>query len=498
MVVCFSTGKNSEEIVKKLRSVLDSIDFYSYLSIDELIKDATLRHIDFKRVIISNSILQDVKQDLSELNNFIKNYSSNTEVILLLNPKSDNCSDAEQEFSRLFNSPMYTPVNPGKTTVKTIKDLIECDMAEVQVKYYSQDSLKSEDSNNSSKTSKLSMNIANTKKSVTDSGEIETKNSEETSFENTQTSFTDSIETVSNNDLSEIGNNLKTNSFEDGRVSLGVPSELSENSSDFIDDLSLGEFGSNHSDTGFLDEEEEENDVELQNFIQEQKKETDSVQPKKVEVQISTPVPTRVNYSSKTIVSKVNVDILLSLRSNDISQDIVDEAVNIVNDHASVLLIDADYRENRLLSYIDLEKFYKRDCTMGIKRQKVYTEDGVGVISNGYGMGINSKDIDDLLSSNLVRSYNMVYIDCPIDCLNLLSEGILHSCNIILNPGVNIGHFISTSRQLTDRNYVSLGKEKVIMSKCLLDLEQYDSEDIELLKKISLFPNGSWVDRIGL
>lgn len=500
MVVCFSTGKTSESVTKKLKSVLDNVEFYSYNSIQELIKDSTLRHLSFKRIVISNVIIKDAEKDLKELNDFIKDYSSNTEVVLILNTNIVNVSKVEKVFNEIFNSPMYTPVKLGKITPKTLKEVIISDITEVQVKYYPQDSLKSEPSKNSSDFSKENFEDLNsseyTVNSMESSGNLEQSNS---SFESN----------ISANENSTNGYNLNYDLNKEAELSaeisevppsVGAISNVGEDFDDDLEELSLGEFGSSHSDTGFLDEDEENSDEELQRFIQNKdvqeevhiKEKIEPIKQPLVEVQRNNNIPTRVNLSS-------NIDILLSLRELSSTQEIIDEAIRIVNtDHASVLIIDLDYRENRVLSFIDVEKFYQKGNSNGINKQRVYMEDGVGIISNGYGIKITPESVRDLLLSTIVKSYEVVFIDCPLDCVNVLPEDVLNSYSIILKPGVNLPQFISTSRQLCSREIVSLQQERLIMSKCLLDMDNYNKDDINLLKSLCLFSNGSWVDRIGL
>lgn len=521
MVVCFSVGHSSEVIAEKMKRVMDNVDFHVYSDVQELIKDANLRHLAFKRVIISDSIIKDSERDLTELSNFIKGYSSNTEVVFLLNPKpKENSEESEEVFNRLFNSPLYTPVKPKKISMRLVEELIQGEIVELDVKYYGQ-------SKNSTKSQDSSPVTVNVNKGEESDTRVQSINGEETgessgslNSSNTSNQGTNEV-AYSNNE----GENISSSESE--RVSEGVGDDRFANFYDDDDELSLGDFGSMHSDTGFLDEEEEQNDAELQEFKKSQEIKQ-KVEEKEVtkEIPISKPLPKPVveNNTPKTVeerpvekpierseespredrwerqgISSTNIDIQLSLRSANTTQDMVDSAVKIVSENnSSILLIDADSRENRLLSFIDIERYYQRDCTKGISKQKVYTEDGVGIISNGYGYKITSADICSLLKSDLIRSYDMVYIDCPIDCLKSLSMEVLKSCNIILNPGHTFTDYISTSYILSSREYTSLEQEKLIYSKCLLDMENYSLEDIKLLKEICLFANGSWLDRIGL
>lgn len=506
MVVCLSTGKNSGAIIQRLKSTLDYVDFHTYATVSELIKDATLRHIDFKRIIISNNILEDVEEDLSKLNDFIKNYSSNTEVILMLNKNDDSYIHAEEYFNQIFNSPMYTPVNPEKPTFKTVKEIVASDVVEVQLKYYVKETTESSNSKNLEETSKLSSSEANSESNSINQGEFGINNSVQISANEYGEVTTDSRETSGNENSVKLDTSLNSNFISNGSPSLGeVSGELED--FDFNDeDLSLGEFGSSHSDTGFLDDEDEEKDEELQNFIKEQRelKEKKVVSDKPAKLEFSKREVHEVETENKQVAvqdkSNVNIDLMLSLREANNTQELIDYIMSLVDNGHSVLLIDADYKSNRVLSFIDSAKFYSQGCEKGIYRRKVYTEDGVGVISNGYGYKLETRDLVELINSSIVSRYDMVYIDCPLDCLSSLDYSLLRRLNIILNPGKNLTDFLSTSKLLTSRENVSLESERYIMSNCLLDLNISESvkEDLRLSRNITLFINGNWMDRVGL
>lgn len=506
MVVCLSTGKNSGAIIQRLKSTLDYVDFHTYATVSELIKDATLRHIDFKRIIISNNILEDVEEDLSKLNDFIKNYSSNTEVILMLNKNDESYIHAEEYFNQIFNSPMYTPVNPEKPTFKTVKEIVASDIVEVQLKYYVKETVESSNSKNLEETSKLSSSEANSESNSINQGEFGINNSVQISANEYGEVITDSRETVGNENSVKVDIPLNSNFISNGSPSLGeVSGELED--FDFNDeDLSLGEFGSSHSDTGFLDDEDEEKDEELQNFIKEQRelKKKKVVPDKPAKLEFSKREVHEVETRDKKVAvqdkSSVNIDLMLSLREANNTQELIDYIMSLVDNGHSVLLIDADYKSSRVLSFIDSAKFYSQGCEKGISRRKVYTEDGVGVISNGYGYKLETKDLMELINSSIVSRYDMVYIDCPLDCLSSLDYSLLRRLNIILNPGKNLTDFLSTSKLLTSRENVSLESERYIMSNCLLDLNISESvkEDLRLARDITLFINGNWMDRVGL
>ena len=135
MIVCFSIGSKSSNAIVTLKKSLDDVDFISFSTLPELVKETNLRHIRFDRIIISNNIVGNVDKELKDLNDFIKNYSSSTEIVLMLNTNLENYEDVAIKFASLFNSPLYAIVDPGKTTVKVIKSLVKDDIVSISEMY---------------------------------------------------------------------------------------------------------------------------------------------------------------------------------------------------------------------------------------------------------------------------------------------------------------------------------------------------------------------------
>jgi len=495
MVVCFSIGKSSKGAIANICKALDNITFHTFDTIQDIVKEASLRHLNFKRIIISNTIIKDTVGDLNELNDFIKNYSSSTEVVVIINSKLDNAREVMEYFCKVFNSPMYTIAEMGTATTRTLAELLTHEIVYIQETYFPS---KKEIYNNLGKNLDSYSSGEIDESISSNSGEMYGDNSKEIISDNTSSSIVNTGEMLNISKVFSNENFIKSDFNNVSPVRVGVGDDLEDNFSDMGEDLSLGSFGSSHSDTGFLDDDDEE---DLKEFI----KSREEVKVDKEESFIvsqptiqpdsnSNQVVNNVVLQSPSIQAKSKIDIILSLRNSSVHEDLMKEADKIATiDNAKVLIINADYKEGALLSYIENKGY---NCSLNAFNP--IRVGNIDVISNEYGVCMNEKDIDSVLNSSLIHQYDMVYIYCPLDCVSVLSEYCLFNNNIILNPGRNLVDYISTTKLLTSRCNLSLSKEKLIMDTCLLDLNNYNQYDIDRLTNMCLFANGSWLNRIGI
>ena len=216
------------------------------------------------------------------------------------------------------------------------------------------------------------------------------------------------------------------------------------------------------------------------------------------EVREAKPVERGNNSASIIRRQHLHVDLVTSLRGNGATNSILDEALKIVQtDGSKVLVIDLDNSENGILSFIDVDKFYTKSANDGIAKQRVYTEDGVDIISNGYGSMVTNTQLKSLLTNPSLKNYDIIYIDCPINSLHLLDRDLLEDMNILVISDIDRSQLVATSLALTNREYVSLEVERLIMNKCNVDiLGDYVQQEIDFVKEHCLFVNGCWLDRV--
>lgn len=176
----------------------------------------------------------------------------------------------------------------------------------------------------------------------------------------------------------------------------------------------------------------------------------------------------------------------------------IDEALDLYRkDEAKVLIIDLDTKGNRVLSLLHMDRYYGNNCQEGITKQRVYTEDNIGVCSNGFGVPVSTKDLKALLASKLVRRFDLILIDCPVECLSIFDEELVRMCHVLVFSGGALEDMSEMTLGLTDRSVVKLEVEKYIMRNCEVEIKgSLRNEDVNFLQDNCLFANGSWLDKI--
>ena len=375
MEVAFSIGPKSLAVINRLKTLADNISFHTYPDIRSMVKEAMLRHISFDRIVFSTVLLQDqngnlsvedVEGDLRELNEFIKNYSDNTSIVLITNQGTKEL-EVTEIFKSMFNSPMYTPVIMSKTTPKNLLEIVTEDITTLKTKYYvldvdkdktivsSNESVEKKSETETTKSSiekkkkggffsglmggkKKSPDVSTPVQEVKQEAEDVVNKVEEASEISTDFSagpksvFTGFGGESSSNSNSE-SNNFTKNIFDSQNSSSsdGMESFTTGFSDPTGEDdmLSLGEMGEQHTDTGFLDEEEEENDEELQEYIRNQHhtlEEDKSEEPVAVRQE---PVYTPPIKAEKEEPKKdTNIDMVLGMHGSGSTSAVVNEAMD--------------------------------------------------------------------------------------------------------------------------------------------------------------------------
>lgn len=578
MNVSFSIGSKSRAITNTLKTSADNIDFYTSASMKDLIKEATLRHISYDRIVFSSEILSkdDPESDLRALYEFIQNYSNQTELVFIVKGEVKGEEGLDKVFSEMFNSPMYTPVIMRKANAQTLLEIVRDDITELKARYYTlvekedrvlvseagEQKPKQQEVVNApvykkkkgffkrvfgggSKKESNSSQVANVQKNTYEGGSSAEKMAAENvhPFSAGPEAFGASL--AGENDInSSVSENQQKNIFE---VSEGGASSIEAEGLDsgfptILDEdemLGIGKFGESHSDTGFLDSSDEEelrryseardsasvekrevedsgldsweegvseepvngNDANTNSFEEFESFEESSTCDKvdesnKKEEEVKKPIKRSVHAKDK----KTYIDLVVGVKGSGATQEIVDEAIRMVEeDNLKVLIVDLDTKENGLLSYIDTEKFYNEGANSGISKMRIYSEDGVDVVSNGYGVPLSNRVLANFLSSRIVRKYDTIFLDCPADNLDLFDSSLIVKCNVIVITGNDRSDLVSTTLALTNREVVCYDVERYICDNCTVEVlgGELAQEDIDWLDSMCLFANGNWLLRIG-
>lgn len=554
MMIAFCAGSSSNRVIEKLSSVVDNITFRTYDNMEELVTEAILRHIDFERIVFTSKFLSNPEDDLRKLQEFLTEYSNNTELVML-EMLEESGSEKEKLFNSFFSSPMYTvvKVKQGSMSIPFLTELVKTDIPTLKVTYggdvHVNDSVvvaKSAEEQVKKEDAKKSVVSAPKKKKVGFFGKLFGGKSEESEENESSSDSTEEVpESTGNVDESAMNAEPEINSLnqsvvggvigdvakdvigaemnfeENSRVEDAVPvvSGLSvggvENFSPEDDELglSIGDYGAAHSDTSFLDDSDEE---ELENYSSNREEDNNSSREDVVNpVEGSLPDQVEVDPYEKVFSDDMmqgtteeysfdvpqenykNIDIIISNTGSKAIMDIIDSAAKYSDDGNSVLVVDADNIHHRVLSFIDCNQFYKRDFEYGVDSSRIYVEDGVSFVSNGYGNELSTESLERFLEEEELNRFDIVMVDIPVESIGVLNMGILQKCNILIECGSDVSDLINMSLDLTDRSKVSLEMERYIMHNCDAEmLGGVNEETIKTAKESCFFANGCWLDNI--
>lgn len=497
MRVAFSAGKNSGALIENIRKHHDDIEFYSYSNVKALIKESKLRHVFFDRIIFIEKLLKHPEEDLKALNDYIVENSDSSTVILIV---KDINSEASQCFERIFNSPLYTRVVLDKATSTILCDLVADNIVDIREKYFNSVvgtdksvGVRSTNSGNTEQSAKIREEQIGSR--------IYTNQYENSSVGSSNTN-TANMSRSSENQYGMGGSlNSEGDSFSavinSAPVSDGSVADSGKNDSFSEDDdfLGLGNFGRSHADTGFLDEDDVPEDDGYEQPGYSDRSYEVMEEPVKKEKPADQEVPEGLDMSRMTKVILVTGE-----RGTGVTTTIVDSVYHLYKKGESVLIIDADYVRNGILSFIDAEDFYAKGNEDGIDTLNPYVEEECDIISNGYGSQLSKSSISNVVSNSDIQSnYDRIVIDCPLDCLNVITERVVRGNTVLVLTKGDRGALVSTSIGLTDRLMVEVSLERYIMTSCEVAVSGYTDEfknDVKFIKNTFLFPNGCWLDNI--
>lgn len=538
MRVSFSIGPKSPQIINTLSKSADNVEFMSYGSIQEMIKESVMRHLFFDRIIFSEKIINDVEKDLQDLNDYIVQYSDSTSIVFMC----QGSSNSDEVFNKIFNSPLYTPVILQKATSTILLEFVQDSIVSLKTKYYTLDVQQAK-----GVTSKreLPKEVENQKEVVAEEpvkkglfkglfGGKKNKHSKNengnpnldsvSSIEKTSENLSKNIvENVVSSTADELGNtsfsgsntsspDSDVNSFYSSyetSPALDRSDEFNNQiSSDDLDfsNLGLGDLGEQHFDTGFLDENiEEEIDRELEEESINSELGDDEFDSSEEELEQDTSYASEEHFNDESNIEVIKPSnstkyrLVLGERNSGVSTYIADNSVKYVSKGLKVLVIDLDYKHNGILSFVDTSEFYNGNHNNGIENLNYFSDDGIDILSNGYGSCISKESLDRLVSSSFLDNYDVVFVDCPLDCLNVLTNSFIEDFIGMIKVNGNKGSISNTLVLLTDRGNIDKDIEDMLYEKCKFDItnkiEWYD-EDIKYLKDNCIFSRNNWLNKI--
>lgn len=517
MKIMLSCGPNTRKVIATIAKLADGIDYYYHKNVKEFIRESKTRKMSFNRIIFSDSFLsKKPENDFKDLSNFLKDFADASEVILVL---KESTPALEEKFLAVFNSPLYTVAYMPRPTPNALIDLVKEPMPTVKARYYELDKGNSKENtiNQGVETdvvssvkeqevsTKSTYTESTTKDDTTDAGESAINSSIDPYSTDPYANPNESIVSDEKGDSLNYGNTENSGFSEDSPNS---GSGFSEDDED--DDLSVGSFGSSHEDTGVFDEEEEDEELQehLANIQRQEQEEHSNQEVKDGVVEEGHQEDNSQEYDEEQIEQEEveeyhqpytpvvvhqetngsNVVLVIGLNGAGATQWIIDKAVSGAERGKSILIVDLDYLANGILSFIDTEAFYNGGHQSG----KVYVEDGVSVISHGYGCEVSPAFFKNI--KRQFNNYDLVFIDCPVECLHILDSENIDSYKKFICSLSDISKIIEFSNKVTNRVYTSIQTEVALMQpdKVIYTNGTPSDEDLDYVRSLLFMPNGYW------
>lgn len=139
MKVAFLSTK-SEGVVTTLKSIKDSLDLVGGVALVDFLSETSERSEFFDRLVIAENALNlgSEEKDFIFLKDYIESYSPNLEVVMAISRESG--SALADTFVNVFSAPMYTVAYlPEKTSTGVLIEMVEKPILEIKAKYFSID-----------------------------------------------------------------------------------------------------------------------------------------------------------------------------------------------------------------------------------------------------------------------------------------------------------------------------------------------------------------------
>lgn len=438
MKVAFLSTK-SEGVVTTLKSIKDSLDLVGGVALVDFLSETSERSEFFDRLVIAENALNlgSEEKDFIFLKDYIESYSPNLEVVMAISRESG--SALADTFVNVFSAPMYTVAYlPEKTSTGVLIEMVEKPILEIKAKYFSIDDSQvkakealektSKDNPKKQKTgffSKLFGGKKEANKKVEEKEEVvESKVEQPTPIPTVSnpTPIPPSVDSVglvspavsvSNSEVQESINKLFGGTTED---------ESQEPTGDLS--LNFSDFGESHYQTGFIPEDDLEDDA-----VNEQSKEESNWLPVDSDKSLN-PASEFSESSEFSEISRVAdlgtpVEQKFGSSNSDFSEDLLQKSGGVlptlgitlvVGDESSSFIAKelktssgyyiVDIRRSFDLSpYIDESSYLNSDS-------EFYEEGG-----NFYILNATVKDLPNLLSGK-----EKVIVNASTDLLNSLES----------------------------------------------------------------------------
>lgn len=438
MKVAFLSTK-SEGVVTTLKSIKDSLDLVGGVALVDFLSETSERSEFFDRLVIAENALNSgsEEKDFIFLKDYIESYSPNLEVVMAISRESG--SALADTFVNVFSAPMYTVAYlPEKTSTGVLIEMVEKPILEIKAKYFSIDdsqvkakeALEKTSKDNPKKQkigffSKLFGGKKEANKKVEEKEEfVESKVEQPTPIPtvSSPTPITPSVDpaglvspavSVSNSEVQESINKLFGGTTED---------ESQEPTGDLS--LNFSDFGESHYQTGFIPEDDLEDDT-----VNEQSKEESNWLPvdSGKSLNSASEFPESSEFSEISRVADLGTPVEQNFGSpnSDFSEDLLQKSsgvlptlgVTLVVGDESSSFIAKELKTSSGYYIVDIRRSFDLspyiDESLYLNSDSEFYEEG----GNFYILNATVKDLPNLLSGK-----EKVIVNASTDLLNSLES----------------------------------------------------------------------------
>lgn len=502
MEVALCVGPRSNDVIRSVKAKLDNVNFNSFNNVNDFINLSQLQRLYFQRIVFGTKYIMNndnPREEFQLLYQYLSKNSNSTIVIYVVSNKSD--IDKAEIFKSIFIGPNYGVVYIPKPQTVNMSECCSKSVAELNAIY----PIPGKGGNDKKKVAKSRKDKAKPgmAEEVGESGKTVEESSPQINFNDVTAMGSDNSGFMNIGNLSGDGNNNNFNLSNDGS-SLYGNSQVQDNnfeSNSLDDDLSLGDFGSKHSDSGLLDDDEEEeirqllisngtNANEESGNNQDQYEDNYSEPDEEV---VSEPAPIKKKKrktGAEGIFTSGKINIITGPRGSGTTGYIVSVAKKMVSKGYSVVIVNLNPMCDIISFFNNIGDFYDNVGSDGINRLKIYSEDNIDVLSNGYYEKIN---ISLERVFNQLRDYDFVLVDCPLENLKSFPDTLLNRSNIIVGCIADLSSLIETTNLIFNREYVSLAQEICICKNGKIANTHIKESDKEYIRNNFFFPNGCWI-----
>lgn len=492
-------GDTSERVKGHLSQGLDNYELMVYRDIPDLIHSVQLRKTHLNRILLSSPLVN--AYQLEELHSFLQGYSSDTEVVFIIK-RDDSIGASINAFETAFKLDKYTPViEPSKVTVISLLEFSQMRIPELKAKYF-----------------------------LLEAGQYRSKSL-----------IGEIVEDVSEVQVSE---------------SVDLPHDTSSSGQFYSDDdnMSMGDMGDDHLESGYLDENEYAQELQqAQNNmlppaggpvalpppggaavalpppgggpiplpapsggpmqlpppgaypsqsavpLPPPMQSVPPAMPSPQRPPIPAPVPQQDQRLDFVEARTQSTFVVVSGEpGSGISTQVLLKASSAVRAGKKPLIIDLDTVSHGVLK--QMSTYPGQSNPMSIQNGLFHQEGGITVLSNGYNNPITESDLKTLHNPNLYQGFDLVLFDCPLvglESLGYLIAGAQAEVVLTVNgTGEGLSKLFTL---LEDRHLVSDNLCVELSKRVTISPQRVQSNlnpSIQRLKTTAVFDRVNWLKEI--